>query len=190
MKRQYLFNLAFLSLVILSLSAGRAQAQTAKDELNYSASICTPRNAGQFDGSDRAGLAWDSRGFWVNKDTDESQQLICPIPFDPRAVRADGTFGTIEVRVNVFDNSHLHEVVAKVFGVATSNDPFNNNQPLQPLATAFTSNETTGARTLLLSVRPGNDIRYLWLEIDVPREVWPAKRSAVIGYRVNRVGFN
>lgn len=182
-------TLACLGLLVISGSGLHAQAQTAKDELDYSASICTPRSAGEFQGNGREGFAWDSKGFWVNKDEDESQTLICPIPFDRRAVKADGSFGAIEVRVNVFDNSHLHEMVARVFGTTGVGDP--SGPALQALVTrdnGIVGN--TGASTLLLSFSPSNDTRYLWLEIVVPRVIWPAKRSTVTGYRVNRVGFN
>lgn len=187
MLKPSLLGLTLLGVICLMAHASPARAQTAKDELDYSASMCTPRNAGQFHGSDAEGFTWDERGYWVNRDEDENQQLVCPIPFDRRAVQ-DGAFGTIEIRVNVVDSSHLHELTAEVFGKVTTGDPLNDAAVL--LASAFTSNRFTGARTLLLSATPGNDIRYLWLKIDVPREVYPAKRSAVIGYRINRVGFN
>ncbi len=186
MKKATLISIAILALGLLG--ANPAQAQSAKDELNYSASACTPPTANQFHGSDRLGFSWDGRGFWVNLDDDETQTLICPVPFDPRATKADGTFGTIEVRVNVVDSSHLHELTAKLFGKTTTGDPLNDDATL--LDTQFTSNAFTGATTLTLSGTPVNNIRYLWVKIDVPRVVWPAKRSAVIGYRVNRVGFN
>jgi hypothetical protein len=186
MQRLALTCLGLLTIVWSSLPA---QAQSAKDELDYSASMCTPRSAEQFHGNGREGFAWDARGFWANRDTDASQTLVCPIPFDRRAVKADGSFGTIEVKVNVFDNSHLHELVARVFGTTGVGDP--SGPDLQALATADNGIVgNTGARTLLLSFNPSNDMRYLWLEIVVPRVIWPDQRSTVTGYRVNRIGFN
>jgi hypothetical protein len=158
-------------------------AQVAKDELNYSASACTAPTAEQFHGNGRLGFRWDSRGFWENTD-DQTQTLICPIPFDMRTSR-DGSFGIIEVRVNIYDNSHLHEMTARLYATSGA-DPF---AARNPLTNAFTSNPFTGETTLLLSATPPNDTRYLWIEIAVPREVYPAQRSAVIGYRVNRLGF-
>lgn len=180
--RNTIVNLLALS----ALAAGPALAQTAKDELNYSASICIPPTANQFHGSDREGMEWDSRGMWVNRDADESQKLICAVPFDHRATAGDGGLGVVEVRVNVYDNSHLHEVEAKLYATSGSGDPF---AARNPLTTAFTSNAFTGADTLLLSATPPNNTRYLWVEITLPREIWPAKRSAVIGLRLNRLGF-
>lgn len=183
-------TLACLGLMVISGSRLHAQAQTAKDQLDYSASICTPRSAGEFQGNDREGFAWDSKGFWVNKDGDQGQTLICPIPFDRRAVKTtDGSFGTIEVKVNVFDNNRQYEMVARVFGTTGVGDP--SGSALQALATkdnGIVGN--TGASTLTLSFKPGNEIRYLWLEIVVPQSNLYTGRSTVTGYRVNRIGFN
>lgn len=183
MKKQLFRSLAIVCLFCFSVQVARAQTTQAKDELNYSASMCIPRTGGQFQSGDTGGFAWNDKGFWANGDDDEAQTLVCPIPFDPRAKKADGSFGTIEVKLNVIDNSYLHEVVAKLFG----KDPEAENSV--ELGRAFTSNQDFGRFNLTLNGAPGNNIKYLWLQISVPPLYWVYK-SAVIGYRVNRLGFD
>jgi hypothetical protein len=181
MKKQHLFGLVLFGLLLVTMSAGSAQAQTPIDQLNYPACNCIPRYAGAFEGSGSDGfMLYSSSGIFLNYDDDENEQLFCPIAYDHRFRRADGTMAPIEIQVDVIDLHAGDEVRVDVFGRTTG-----GNAVL--LRTENTSNPfKEGWTTLTLTVTPSSTIRYIWLSVDVP-DTSPYGVSGVIGYRIRRV---
>ncbi len=186
MKKQSLFTLTLFGLFLVATSAGRAQAQTPTDQLDYPACNCIPRYAGAFDGSGSDGFTlpqdfgWNrwNIGIFYNYDDDEFEELHCPVNYDHRFRRADGRIAPLLIEVDVIDEHSGEEVVVEVFGrTATGN--------AVSLGSAFTSNTFTGKTTLSVTAAPTTLMRYLWIKVTVPD--YAAAASGVIGYRVSRV---
>jgi hypothetical protein len=145
----------------------------------YSAALCTPVWQHAFHGSGEEGFEWiifTSPSFgavWINKDTDNNEVLVCPIPYD-RSVQEP-----FEVRVAVRDNHGTKSVVAQV--VLSDNG--------QPYVGASASSGTTskGFKTLFLTVDPHPDDRWVTLYVTVPdANAQGESASWVTGYRVCR----
>ena len=179
MKKQSLFSLALFGLLLIATSAVSVQAQTPIDQLNYPACNCIPRYAGAFEGSGADGfLLYADSGIFFNYDDDENEQLFCPIPYDHRFRRSDGTIAPIQIQFDIIDQNTGDEVRVDVFGRTSTGSAI-------LLGTANTSIPFTGTTTLTVTVTPLSTTRYIWVSVDVP-DVGTG-RSAVIGYRVSRV---
>ena len=161
----------FLSIFVFGTLA--ALTAEAHDELYYSAAICTPVWQHGFDGSGEQGFRWNVGGaFWENRDVDNEEWLVCPIPFDR------SKSGAFEVRTVVFDGHNSKSVLAQ----ATRQT--NTGQPVLAGATG-SGGGFVGPTTLFLTIQPASGDRWINLYVTLPR-TQGSSESRVLGFRVCR----
>ena len=151
----------------------------ASDELYHSAALCTPTWQHAFHGSGEEGFEWSIStglfhgGLWTNHDKDDSELLVCPIPFDRSAT------GSFQVRVVVRDNHGSKSVIAQVI--------LSDNGPPYVGASATSGGNFKGFKTLQMTVDPKPADRWVTLYVTVPdANAQGESRSWVTGYRVCR----
>lgn len=178
MKPKNHISTVLMTLLIIGSGTLPLQGQT---QLWLSASNCTPRSADEFDetSSGPDGFRWDDKGAMINLDNDETQDLICAVPYDPGSLRPDGTTRPVEIRVDVQDGHTAKEVRMDVFGQ-------NGNVTVgTQLATAATTASYIGPWSLTVTINPSTRLRYLWIRVRIP-DSEGSRTSGVVGYSVRR----
>lgn len=177
-KKHYLSGMALQGVLLITAVGGWAQAQSLPQTLNLSAANCIPRSAGSFQGSGSDGFRWELDGTFDNHDGDDTEQLVCAVPFDPALRRANGTIPQVVVSVDIVDNHDSKEVRVQLFRQ-------NGNADATAVDSDDTGESETGRRTLEVSTSLLTNTRYLWILVDVP-DTDNAGRSGLVGYRVRR----
>jgi hypothetical protein len=180
--KNHAISSAVMCLLFLTAGAMPTEAQVLS-QTNVSAANCIPKYAGAFHGSDALGFYWQttgtSAGGFLNYEDNEREELICAVPFDPLLRRASGTIPTIQVIVDVIDNSDGDEIRVDLFrqnGNAGSGGAVDS---------ANTSIPETGRRSLTVSFTPTSTTRYVWFLVSVPFKD-NVGISGVVGFRVQR----
>jgi hypothetical protein len=169
-----------LSFASALLAIGASTDAWASTDIYYSAAACKPGYAGAFHDSGAEGFAWDTRGGWYNKDNNDDELLICPVPYERET---DKFTHLIRVRV-VVDDRHSEKNV----GVQLCRQPGEGEAecPLELANNGTGSPEFLGKKTVDVSIRPGSETRWVWLKIRVPDIDSQTGASGVLGYRVWR----
>lgn len=168
------------TLAMLALaSLGIAQTADAHDELYYSAAACVPVAASHFNGSGAQGLQFTNVGSWANYDSNETQILVCPVPY----ARDTGNLASIVARVVIDDRHWTSFARAYLCGRDTSGG--------QSCVTNDNFPTVVGNSTIELSLTPAAGTRFVWIEVHIPDNETANPFSGVgtsemIGYRIFR----
>jgi hypothetical protein len=154
---------------------------SAHDELYYSAAACVPVNASHFNGSGAQGFQFTNVGTWSNYDDNDTQILICPVPY----FRDTANLDPIVVRV-VIDDFNL-QVFARAFLCGRD-----SASGAQHCVNADNFPTIYGNSFIELSLTPTSNTRFVWLEVHIPPDaddnngLTPDATSGLVGYRIFR----
>ena len=167
--------------LVLLVPLGLARPAQAHDELYYSAAACVPFHAAHWNGNGTQGFQFTNIGTWSNYDDNESQILICPVPYS----RDAANLAPIVARV-VIDDYNLNSVARAYLCGRASTAGGQHCVSDDNFPTIY------GNSTIELSLTPSSSTRFVWLEIHIPPDAEdddpfsPDSTSGLVGYRIFR----
>jgi hypothetical protein len=180
-KEAVMKSLKLAGVLSLAVGLGSGALAHAHDELYYSAAACVPYKATNWNGNGAAGFEFTNVGTWANYDNNETQILICPVPY----ARNVSNLAPIVAKVVIDDFNE--DVFARAYLCGR-----NSTSGAQQCVSDDNFPTIWGTSTIELTLTPASTTRFVWIEVHIPADAEddnpfsPAATSHLVGYRIER----